>query len=87
MYKVWVKGGKECGRVWVDRPLITNHTPSTSSPPQLSTDFPQLTLVIHNLSPVGGKEWQFGQLGLPSLLFDTGGELIDLVIDRTALSH
>ena len=78
--------------MWVARPLIANHILSTSSPPWLSTDFPVITQVIPKLSPTGGKEWQFGHIaqinrGLSSLLFDTGGELVDLVVDRTALSH
>jgi hypothetical protein len=71
---------------------MSKHTPSTSSPPWLSTDFPTSTQVIPKLSPTGGKEWQFGHIaqinqGLSSLLFDAGGEFVDLVIDRTTLSH
>ena len=53
----------------------------TMRSPQLSTTYPQL----------GGKECQSGHFTLlvllPRLLLNSGGEFIDLVIDRTTLSH
>ncbi len=58
--------------------------------PVLPTKTTSLSTVIHRLSPSGGKEGENGQnrsLRLFSLLFDAGGELVDLVIDRAALSH
>jgi hypothetical protein len=67
---------------------------SSSNPllflPRLSTVTTYFSTVIHNLSPTGGKERQCGhfvQLRLSDLLFNPGGELIDLIVDRTALSH
>ena len=58
--------------------------------PGLPTQIVPISTVIHKLSPSGGKEGENGQnrfLGLFSLLLDAGGQLIDLVIDRAALSH
>jgi hypothetical protein len=67
---------------------------SSSNPllflPRLSTVTTYFSTVIHNLSPTGGKERQCGhfvQLRLSNLLFNPGGELVDLIVDRTALSH
>lgn len=57
----------------------------------LSTQNGEISTVVHNLSPTGGKECQSGHstllVRLPRLLFNSGGEFVDLVIDRTTLSH
>lgn len=67
-------------------------------PPYLLANFPHLptkelkiSTVIHNLSPIGGNLWQKGDFSLnralTGLLLNSVGELSDLVIDRSALSH
>ena len=57
----------------------------------VSTQKREISTVVHNLSPTGGKERQSGHftllVHLPRLLLNSGGEFVDLVIDRTALSH
>ena len=57
----------------------------------LSTKNGEISTVVHNLSPTGGKECQSGHftllVHLPHLLLNSGGEFVDLVIDRTTLSH
>ena len=68
-------------------PLPTLH--SNESAP--STQIGEISTVIHNLSPTGGKEWQNGHFVpfcfLARLLLNSGGEFVDLVIDRTSFSH
>jgi len=68
-------------------PLPTLHNNSFG----LSTQKLEISTVVHNLSPTGGKECQSGHftllVRLPRLLLNSGGEFVDLVIDRTTLSH
>ena len=91
LYKVWTGSGK----VWVSQPLIKllisahpflscNHR----SYPRLCTHNPQLSTTCPQLGVKSGNSDKcLKSLRLTSLLFDSGGELVDLVIDRTALSH
>ncbi len=72
-----------------------NNTPSPpiihTNSPGISTQKKEISTVVHNLSPTGGKERQSGHFALlvhlPRLLLNSGGEFVDLVVDRTALSH
>ena len=68
-------------------PFLTLHTNNFG----VSTQTREISTVIHNLSPTGGKERQSGHFSLlvhlPRLQLNPGGEFVDLVIDRATLSH
>ena len=82
------KARKTVDNLHLHNPSFLNHTIYLQG---LSTQIDEISTVVHNLSPTGGKERQSGHftllVHLPRLLLNSGGELVDLVIDRTALSH